>query len=210
MDAISLQADARTDFGKGAARKLRRTGRIPALVYRGGDQPTHITLDPKELKLIFQRSGNPNTVLAIEVDGATHNCLLTATQKHPLSRDLLHADFYAVVEGQEVTVNVPVFPVGKAAGAVVGGIVQYIRRTVPVTCLPKDIPALIEIDVTAMELNDFIKVSQVVIPDACRIDFKHDYNVLSCKGRKIELEPELEEGEEGEEGEGEADEAETE
>ena len=202
MDATPLNADARTDFGKGAARKLRAAGKIPALVYRGGDTPTHITVDPQELRLIFQRSQNPNTILTIDIDGTQRNCLLTATQKHPVSRHLLHADFYEVIAGQEVTVEVPVFPQGKAKGAVVGGKIQYIRRSVPVACLPKDIPARIDIDVTEVDLNDFVRASAVELPAGCRLASDNDFNVLACKGRKVEAE-ESELDEDGEETEGE-------
>lgn len=201
MNTTPLSAAPRTEYGKGAARKLRATGRIPALVYRGGNAPTHISVDPKELRLLFQRAENPNAILALEVDGTTHNCLLTATQKHPVSRALLHADFYEVVEGDEVTVSVPVFHVGKARGAVLGGRINYIRRSVPVTCLPADIPAKIDIDVTEMDLGEFLRASGVVLPEGCRIDVDNDFNVLSCKGRKLELELEAEEAAEAEEGE---------
>ena len=98
MNATQLSAEAREPSGKGAARKLRAAGRIPALIYRGGEVPTHISIDPSELRLAFARSKNPNTLLSVQVGDSSHLCLLRDTQKHPVSRNLLHADFLAVAE----------------------------------------------------------------------------------------------------------------
>lgn len=185
MDATPLQAEARTQFGKGAARKLRRAGRIPALIYRAGGEPTHITLDPAELRLAFQRSGNPNMLLSIDVGTGAKTCLLTATQKHPVSRDLLHADFYQVDASEQVVVNVPVKAVGKAKGIVLGGKLQTIRRDVPIRCLPQNIPALLEIDVSDLDLGAYYRVSGVAAPEGCEVVFDNDFNIFAVKGRRV-------------------------
>ena len=193
MNTTPLQASSRTDFGKGAARKLRAAGQIPALVYRDGAEPAHIAVDPAELRLIFQRSNNPNTILAIDVNGTKRNCLLTATQKHPVSRNLLHADFYEVREDQTVLVEVPVSPVGKAKGAIVGGKIQRLRHTIPMRALPKDIPALIELDVTPLDLGDMLRASSVEAPAGCTIVAEQDFNIFACKGRRVAATAETEE-----------------
>lgn len=184
MDATPLQAESRTDFGKGAARKLRAAGLIPALVYRDGAEPTHVAVDPNALRLIYQRSNNPNTIVGLTVGEQVINCLLTDTQKHPVSRDLLHADFYAIREDEAVLVEVPVSPVGKAKGTIVGGKIQRLRHTVPIRALPKDIPALIEVDVTPLDLGDILRSNQINTPEGCTLVTEQPFNVFACKGRR--------------------------
>ncbi len=200
MNAISLSAAARPAFGKGAARKLRRDGLIPALVYAQGGEPTHISVDPHELKLIFQKSGNPNTLLSIEVDGNTHVVLVKDSQKHPVSRSLLHVDFYAVEADREVVVEVPVRTVGKSEGEKLGGRLQMLRRTVPVACMPAHIPATLDADVNGLEVGEFLRTSDLVAPDHTRLAVDHPFDILLCVGKRMEIIEEEEETEgEGEE-----------
>jgi large subunit ribosomal protein L25 len=186
MDATPLSAQSRTEFGKGAARKIRAAGRIPALVYRDGVEPAHISVDPAELRLIFQRSSNPNTILAIDTGAGVKNCVLTATQKNPVSRRLLHADFFEVREDQKLLVEVPVAHVGKAKGIVVGGKMQNLRHTLPIRALPQNIPAVIEIDVSEMDLGDMMRASAVVPPEGCEVVTTIDFNIFACKGRRTD------------------------
>ena len=200
MNAISLSAAARQDYGKGAARKLRRSGRIPALVYSQGSEPTHITVDPHELKLIFQKSGNPNTLLSIEVDGAQHVVLVKDSQKHPVSRNLLHVDFYAVQADAEVVVEVPVKTQGRSHGEKLGGRLQLLRRTVPVACKPADIPANIAAEVSDLHVGDFLRTSNLVAPANTRLAIDHDFDILLCVGKRVEIVEETEEEGEGAEG----------
>ncbi len=184
MDATPLSAESRSDFGKGAARKLRAAGRIPALVYRDGAEPAHISVDPAELRLIFQRSNNPNTILAIDTGAGVKHCILTATQKHPVSRRLLHADFFEVREDEALLVEVPVAHVGKAKGTIIGGKMQKLRHTLPIRALPQNIPALIEVDVTDMDLGEMMRASAVTPPEGCEVITKVDFNIFACKGRR--------------------------
>lgn len=186
MDATPLSAESRSEFGKGAARKIRAAGRIPALVYRDGADPAHISIDPAELRLIFQRSANPNTILAIDTGAGIKNCVLTATQKHPVSRRLLHADFFEVREDEKLFVEVPVTTIGKAKGIVVGGKIITLRHTLPIRALPQDVPAVIEIDVTEMDLGDMLRASAVVPPKGVEVITTVDFNILACKGRRTE------------------------
>lgn len=199
MNAISLSAASRLDYGKGAARKLRKLGRIPALVYSKGSEPTHISVDPHELKLIFQKSANPNTLLSIDVDGANHVVLVKASQKHPVSRGLLHVDFYEVQADADVLVEVPVKTVGRSKGEELGGRLQVLRRTVPVLCKPADIPVAIEADVSHLDVNDFLRSADLVAPPNTVFAIDHDFDILLCVGKKVEVIEEEEEGE-GEEG----------
>lgn len=184
MNTVSLKTEARENFGKGAARKLRAKGRVPALVYRHGESPRHISVDPHELTTIFRKSGDFNTLVALEQGGETQTCLLKATQKHPVTRELLHVDFYEVSADQKVVVDVALEPTGKALGQAMGGKVQRLARTVKVRCLPADIPAIFNIDVTPLDIGDMLQVTDVTVPSGCELVYDNVYHVVAITGRR--------------------------
>jgi large subunit ribosomal protein L25 len=184
MDTTPIKAESRSDFGKGAARKLRSQDRVPATIYRDGKTPTHVTMNAHELSLIYQKSNNPNLVLAIDVDGTTHHAILKEAQKHPISRELLHLDFYQVLEGVKLTVEVPVRTKGRALGATLGGQIRLLRRTVRTVGAPESLPACIEVDVSPLNIGDFIRASALTAPEGCEFVIEHDYNILTCYGKK--------------------------
>lgn len=187
MDAIPLKAAARDTFGKGPARKLRATGAIPGLIYRAGQTPTHIAIDPKELRLLFQRAGGDmNSIINVQVNDSQHFCLLRQTQKHPVSRELLHADFYEITEGDTVVVEIGINPVGKAKGEVVGGQLRVLRRSIRVRCLPKDIPGRITVDISGMDVNDILRLSDMTLPAGCTAVAEGDINIFSMVGRRAD------------------------
>jgi large subunit ribosomal protein L25 len=200
MDTTPITAQSRSAHGKGAARKLRASGLVPAVIYRGGQPPVSIALDGRELTFLIHKSGNPNLVLDIQVGDEHHTAIVKDAQKHPISRNLLHIDFYKVDPDLEVVVEVPIRSHGKAPGFQFGGMLITLRYTVGIRCKPGAIPDGIDIDISSMEIGDFIRVSSLIPPEGCAFDFKHDYNVLSMVGRRIAIEEEPEEGEEGEEG----------
>ncbi|MFT7518450.1 MAG: large subunit ribosomal protein L25 [Kiritimatiellia bacterium] len=191
----TLAAEARTSTsGKGEARKLRKTGKIPAVVYAGGEVPTHIQLDPLELTELFRLTQNRNTVVLLQIGGETVPCLVQDAQRHPLSRDILHVDFYRLADGQQVEVMVPVRGVGKAAGMAIGGRLRIIRREVRVRCDWKNIPASVDYDITTMEIGDMVQASDLSTSDGVELMMDHDFNVLTIYGRRVDIvdEPEAE------------------
>jgi len=181
----NMNATLRTDnVGKGAARKLRASGRLPAVVYAQGGEATPIHIDPVLLTKIFRKTENRNTVIHLDLDGENVPCLVREAQRHPLTRDILHVDFYRLAEGQQVTVDVPVEPVGRPAGASLGGRLRVIRRTVPVRSNWNAIPATLPVDVSHMMIGDFIRVSEINTDDGVDIVFESDFNVLSVYGKR--------------------------
>ena len=118
----SLQASSRDNFGKGWARKVRQEGQLPAVMYGPLTEPQPLTLDPNQLLTIFKETQDRNTVVRVQVDnGGDVPCLVREVQRHPLSRELLHVDLYAVNPEGEVEVMVPLTTVGRPKGAVLGG-----------------------------------------------------------------------------------------
>ena len=188
MATVSINASARNDFGKSAARKIRFAGQLPGVVYSAGSEATHIALDPHELENAFRKTNNRNTLVELSVDGDTKTCLVRETQRDPVSARLIHIDFYEVTEGVDVNVQVPVRPVGTARGMTIGGVLRTIRRTLNVRCKPADIPSGIEIDITKLNIDDYVKVSAVAAPAGVEIVFAEDFNVLAIVGRRVAVE----------------------
>ena len=201
MQAIKLEVEPRTATGKGGARKLRRAGLIPAVLYRDGTEPTLFALNPEEFELTLRREGNRNALFEIDIDGRVRVCLIKDFQRHPISRNLRHVDFYEVLPDTTVVVNVRIEPVGRAVGTRLGGQLTLLRRTLPVQGLPADIPASLEVDGTPLDVGDLIRVDAVPAPGNATILFEQNFNVVTVVGKPLEIEEEDEEGEEGAEAE---------
>lgn len=186
MDAVNLGVERRTDVGKGAARKLRRADRIPAVAYREGQPPLQLSLDPDEIELIMRRSENRNTLFRFELDGQEHICIVKDVQRHPLTRRLMHLDFYEVRASEPLQATIRITAVGRALGTRKGGTLKQFRRFVNVRCTPDRIPAVIEVDVSELDLNQYIKVSRITPPEGVEILFENDFNVMGVVGKGVE------------------------
>ena len=183
----NLPAEARTAAtGKTTARKLRASGQIPAVIYAQGSEAMSISVDPHALEEIFRQTGARNTVIKIDVGGESIPCLVRETQRNPLTRVLLHVDFYRLAPGQVVEVMVPVKGTGRAAGMALGGRLRLIRREVKVRCDWTKIPTSIDQDITPMEVGDIITASQLHMPPGVELVMKNDFNVLIIYGKRSE------------------------
>ena len=181
----TIEVTPRADTGKGWARKARAAGQLPAVVYGPSYGPRPITLDPTPLVDLFRRTGNRNTVVQVSLgDGETVPCLVREVQRHPVSRQILHVDFYAVDREAEVEVMVPIRPVGRPKGAILGGRLRLIRRQVRAACRYDQIPESFEVDVSPMEIGDMLSASQISLPDGVRLVQEHDFNVVTVYGKR--------------------------
>jgi large subunit ribosomal protein L25 len=182
-----MDATSRTLTGKGASRKIRRTGMIPAVVYREGKSPSLITINPYTLTLLFEKTRNPNTLVTLEIENGTKaTCLVKEVQRHPVTAVIRHVDFYEVSEKEEIVVSVPVETEGKSKGLTLGGVVRLITRNLDVRCKPQFIPDTIKIDVTELDIGGFIKVNDVVNPKGATIlsGKKGNFNVVTVSKRR--------------------------
>lgn len=180
----SLSAAVRTTTGKGAARKARATGRIPANVYGPEAAPVSVDIDPDALVRIFRKTRNRNTIVDLEIDGATVPTLVREVQRHPASRDILHVDFYRVHADRPVEVMVPVTTTGRPAGAVLGGRLRLIRRAVRTRCPYDRIPEKFVVDISPMNIGDMVKASEIATPEGVEMVYDNDFNVLTVYGKK--------------------------
>lgn len=184
MDTLSVNASLRQANGKGGARKIRKSGQLPGVVYRAGQMPTNITVDPHALELGFQKTRNPNTIVELAFDdGSKRTCLVKETQRHPVNQVLRHVDFFEVTADEPVVVVVPIALHGRPAGVRAGGVMTQVARELTVRCKPADIPATIPVDVTPIEIGQSLRVSQVLAPKGCTLLFKIDSNVIYVSGK---------------------------
>jgi large subunit ribosomal protein L25 len=179
-----VTASARTaSTGKENARKIRANGKVPAVVYGSGSGATSIELDPRPLVEIFRKSNNRNTVVTLDIDGKSTPTLVREVQRHPLSRQILHIDFMAVVPNQPVVVPVPVRVVGKSKAQALGGRVNLVRRSVKVAAPYDQIPEFVDVDVTELDVGDTVRISTVATPANTNVVWDNDFQVLSIEGK---------------------------
>ena len=161
--AATLQAEKRDTRGKNEARRLRASGRIPAVVYGAEKgQATAIAVDPKMLLRILHSESGVNTLIGLSLDGSDSRVLVKEYQLDPIQHKLLHADFYQVAMDKTISVTVPVVLKGEARGVKQqGGIIDFVHREIEVEVLPGDIPENITIDISELMLNEGVRVRDV-------------------------------------------------
>ena len=167
MEAL-LEATVRTTIGKNEARRTRREGKVPAVVYgaasEGGSRDAvSIAVEPKALLKILHSEGGANTLISLKLDGQDTKVLVKDFQLDPITHHLLHADFFRVAMDRAIEVTVPVLIKGEPKGAKLqGGLLEFIRREVVIECLPADIPEHIDVDVTDLMVGQGVRVRDVL------------------------------------------------
>jgi len=191
MDAIKVSASRRDEHGKGAARRLRSEGKIPAVAY-GKSLPTQaLAIGPEAIKAVLASERGRNTVVTLDVDGkAGLTVLLSDYQYHPMTRSLLHADFVQIHLDQPVNVEVPLELVGKAAGVVAGGTLRQVFRKLPIRCLPGQIPVKITHDVTALGLDGHVGTKDLTLPEGVSVRLPAEQTVASVVTEIVRAEEE--------------------
>ena len=181
-EMISLSAESRPRAGKGAARATRRAGRVPAIVYGGGDEPALISLEPRELSRCLARPGFFNHLVEISVDGATHRTLPREVQYHPVTDAPLHVDFQRVGAGAQVHVTVPVVFVDqeRSPGLRRGGILNVVRHGVEMLCSVDNIPERLVVSLAGVDIGDSIHIGAVEMPEGARpVIQERDFTIAS-------------------------------
>ena len=195
----TLSATRRDDEGKGASRRLRRAGSIPAIVYGGKDDPQSIQLAHESTWVASQNDWFYSQILSLDIGGKAQRVLLRDMQRHPYKQIIMHLDFQRVNENEAIRVSVPLHflnedtsPAGKAADVAV----THELNEVEITCLPKDLPEYLEIDLGALEVGDTIHLSQVKLPEGVEVpELKlgptHDVAIAVARYVKEEVEEEV-------------------
>jgi large subunit ribosomal protein L25 len=178
VDKSTLEAKSREGAGKGAARKLRGQGLVPAVVYgKHLKAPVHVSLDPKSIRQSINTPHKHNTLITLKLGDSSHQVLLKDYQVDPVTRDILHADFIAVTDTEQVKVNVPLVLVGKAVGTADGGLLSQTRRQLEVWALPQSIPEKIEVDVTPLKIAQALHINDIKLPTGVSVKSNVNYTL---------------------------------
>ena len=192
----NLTASGRKDEGKGASRRLRRSGHVPAIVYGAHQDPQTIQIEHNHLWLTSQNEWFYSAILDLDVDGKTQKVLLRDMQRHPFKQQILHLDFLRVSENEVLRASVPLHfvnqeksPAGKTAGIVV----THELNEVEVSCLPKDLPEFIEVDLSTLDVGDIVHLSEIKLPAGVTIPAlshgkEHDLAIVIAKHARVEEE----------------------
>ncbi|MFO7260025.1 MAG: 50S ribosomal protein L25/general stress protein Ctc [bacterium] len=172
VTTATLNATLRHEHGKGPARRLRRQGKIPAVIYGHGETTRSLAVDAQEVARLFSRIQVENTIISLNIEGERGpvRALVREVQRHPYRPEILHVDFYQIHAGERVHLEVPVRLVGTAAGVRAGGILQQTLHDIAVRCLPDQIPEAIEADISALEIGDSLHVSDLRVPEGVEIE----------------------------------------
>jgi large subunit ribosomal protein L25 len=166
MATARLDASAREQAGKGAARALRREGRVPAVIYGHGRDPQSLSVNTRDLERLLERHAAASTVFELDLDGRTSRTLIREIQRHPFKRSILHVDFMELVAGERVSVKVPLVYVGTPDGVRTGGgMLDQVLHEVSVEADPASIPGAIEVDVTSLGIAQALHVSDLRLPE---------------------------------------------
>ena len=167
MATVNLSATARSDRGKGAARKLRSSGQVPAIIYGSAREAQALAINEKDLDRLLGTIAAESTVIELGVDGGRPTkTLIREIQRHPFKRMILHVDFQELVAGEKVTVNIPLVLVGTPeAVRLGGGVLDQVMRELEIEVDPSNIPNHIDVDVSALELGHSLHVSDLKLPE---------------------------------------------
>ena len=205
---FDLIAEFREDMGKGSSRRLRREGKVPAIIYGAGRPPRSLAFDHNKVLKQLENESFYSSVLNIKVGEKSQAAILKDLQRHPSKMQILHMDLQRIVDDEEIRMNVPLHFLGEDVAPGVklgGGKVSHLRTDVEVTCLPKDLPEFIEVDISELELDAMVHLSELKLPEGVTIPElaqgpEHDHAVVSIhklKRAAVEEEETTEEAAEG-------------
>ncbi len=162
-----VNVEPRTDTGKGASRRLRHTGQVPGIIYGARKEPAMITLNHNELILHLDNEAFYSHILELKVGKKSEKVILKDLQRHPAKPFILHIDFQRISANENIKVNVPLHFLGEdiAPGIKAGGIASHNLTDIEVSCLPKDLPEFIGVDVSALEMGDSLHLSDITLPE---------------------------------------------
>ncbi len=185
--SFELDAEVRNDLGKGASRRLRRCGKLPAILYGGGQDPLPLMLDHDAVMHKLEHEAFYSHILTVKVGGQEVKAVLKDLQRHPYKPGVLHMDLQRISETEKLRMHVPLHFVGEDVAPGVkqqGGHISHLVTEVEITCLPKDLPEYIEVDVSGLKVNESLHLSDLSLPEGVELvelmhGPEHDLPVVS-------------------------------
>jgi large subunit ribosomal protein L25 len=196
-DNHTIKAMSRdTQGNKGASRRLRTAGFIPAIVYGGHAEPKSVQFAHNPIWLISQHEWFYSSILTMDLDGATEKVLLRDMQRHPFKAQIMHLDFLRVSENEAIRVKLPLHFLNQdtsPAGKIKGVVITHELNEIEVSCLPRDLPEFLEVDLGAMKVGDIIHLSAIMLPTGVEIPelklgHEHDHALAIAKYVQEEVE----------------------
>jgi large subunit ribosomal protein L25 len=203
-EEFDLIAEMREDQGKGASRRLRHEGKVPAIIYGAGRPPRALSFDHNKVLRQLENESFYSSVLNIKVGEKSQAAILKDLQRHPARNQIMHMDFQRIVEDEEIRMNVPLHFIGEDVAPGVkqgGGSVSHLQTDVEIVCLPKNLPEYLDVDVSGLELNEMLNLSDIKLPEGVAIPElaqgpEHDHPIVSIQLIKAAPVEDLEEGDE--------------
>jgi len=210
-EEFNLIAEMRDDQGKGASRRLRRQGKVPAIIYGAGREPRSLMFDHNKVLQQLEDPSFYSSILNIKVGDKSRAAIVKDIQRHPAKRRILHIDLQRIVEDEKIKMQIPIHYLGEEEAVGVklgGGTVSKLMTELEITCLPKDLPEFLEVDISELELDQMLNVSDINLPEGTEISellIEQNPAIVSIQEIKEIIEEDIED--EDTEGESEADDA---
>lgn len=171
MEELVIEVERRNSAGKGANRKLRQQGLIPAVVYGGGKEAVPVVIDRHTVTELLKQEKGRNTVFLLKMKGTKQerHAMVRDAQINPLTRQYMHLDFIRVMKGQRLKVEVPVVLEGESAGVKIGGFLDWVGRSLHVECAAEAIPQSFHVDVSTLELGQHVTAAEVSLPEGVKL-----------------------------------------
>jgi large subunit ribosomal protein L25 len=191
---VKLKAQKRTAIGRNSIKKIKEQGFVPGTIYGSQAQPLNLQVDGRELSNVLAHASSEHVLVELEIadgDQSTNRlALIQEVQHHPLKRQLLHVDFHAVSATEKITSEVPIEAVGEALGVrTFGGLLEYSLRSLEVECFPQDLPDIIRVDVTNLNIGEALHVRDLQLPDGVEALTDGDLTAISVVASRVGEEP---------------------
>jgi large subunit ribosomal protein L25 len=199
MDTMQLNSEIRDQTGKGAARRLRSAGKLPAILYGAETEPIMLAMDYGELEKTLRGRAAENIIFDLMINGGkksqSKKVMIKELQRDPVKRDYLHVDLFEISMAKELEVDIPIDLVNTPLGVDQGGILQHIRREVKVVCLPEDLVDKIEVDVSGLDIGQSLHIRDISFPPGLKPLDDEDQAVVTVVAPTVAAEVEEEEAE---------------
>jgi len=181
-----IEAQTRIPEGKNANRRIRTTGKIPAVIYGPGKDPAVISLDPGDIKTVLRSQTGQNTIFTVNIEGAgQRSAMVKDYQLDPLKGKLIHVDLLEIAMDRLLTLMVDIELTGEPQGVKIdGGTLDFVTRAIEIECMPADIPEAIKLDVSALRVNDYIRAKDVKLGDKVKIITEPDVVITMVSGQQ--------------------------
>ena len=187
---VKLTAERRTATGRSAVRKLKAMGVVPAVIYGAKDKAEPLQVSRRDISAMLSHAAGENILVELEIAGKSRLALVQEVQHAPLGNAILHVDFHAVSMDEVIQADVPLDPIGIANGVKnMGGLLEQNLRSLAIECLPRDLPDIIKVDVSALDVGDAIHVREIPLPAGVTTRVQPDLTAFSVLAPTVEEEP---------------------